>query len=599
MSTQRYTNTPQTIETIMTWVKSGEIAIPEIQRPFVWDATKVRNLLDSLYLGYPVGYLIIWQNPAVKLKDGTKSTGKKILIDGQQRVLALMASILGIELITKAYNRVKICISFNPIEEKFEVANPAIQNDPKWIYDVSELFSPHASLIQILKKYMQSNPDLDENIISGVLEKLRKLYYNNVGVITLDSDLDIDTVTEIFIRVNSAGSPLSQADFAMSKIAVNEIYGGNILRKAIEYFCHLAVRPEFNETLRTNDPKFVQTEFYQKMQWLKNENDEIYDPKYTDVLRVSFATQFKRGKLQDLVALISGRNFQTKDYEESIIESSFANLKQGFVDFINEFNFKSFVLIIRSAGFIDSSLLGAQNSLNFAYIAYMLLKAEACHKPHKIEQLVRRWFVFTLLTGRYSGSTESVFEADLKLIGEHGFERFSSDNIRARLSDDYWESVLPMEMDKSLITSPYFKVFRAAQVKMMDKGFLSRDLTAHELIKVRSDVHHIYPRALLKDLGKNRSQYNQIANFAIMQTEINIAIGKKAPNDYLKRAFEQCKGGTQLYGNILDLDEMNRNLMMNCIPAEIADNPADYYEEFLGIRRKLMAEKIKAYFFSL
>ena len=546
-----------------------------------------------------MGYLIIWQNPAVKLKDGTKSTGKKILIDGQQRVLALMASILGIELITKAYNRVKICISFNPIEEKFEVANPAIQNDPKWIYDVSELFSPHASLIQILKKYMQANPDLDENIISGVLEKLRKLYYNNVGVISLDSDLDIDTVTEIFIRVNSAGSPLSQADFAMSKIAVNEIYGGNILRKAIDYFCHLAVRPEFNETIRTNDPEFVQTEFYQKMQWLKNENDEIYDPKYTDVLRVSFATQFKRGKLQDLVALISGRNFQTKDYEESIIESSFANLKQGFVDFINEFNFKSFVLIIRSAGFIDSSLLGAQNSLNFAYIAYMLLKAEACHKPHEIEQLVRRWFVFTLLTGRYSGSTESVFEADLKLIGEHGFERFSSDNIRARLSDDYWESVLPMEMDKSLITSPYFKVFRAAQVKMMDKGFLSRDLTAHELIKVRSDVHHIYPRALLKDLGKNRSQYNQIANFAIMQTEINIAIGKKAPNDYLKRAFEQCKGGTQLYGNILDLDEMNRNLMMNCIPAEIADNPADYYEEFLGIRRKLMAEKIKAYFFSL
>lgn len=133
MATQRYSVTPHPIETLLTWVKSGEIAIPEIQRPFVWDATKVRNLLDSLYQGYPVGYLIAWRNPSVRLKDGSKSSGKRILIDGQQRVTALMAALLGQEVLTKDYETVRIRIAFHPVEERFEVSNPAIQKDASWI----------------------------------------------------------------------------------------------------------------------------------------------------------------------------------------------------------------------------------------------------------------------------------------------------------------------------------------------------------------------------------------------------------------------------------------------------------------------------------
>lgn len=144
MATQRYSVTPHPIDTLLTWVKSGEIAIPEIQRPFVWEATKVRNLLDSLYQGFPVGYLIAWRNPTVKLKDGTPSAGKRILIDGQQRVTALMASLLGMEVLTKDYERVRIRIAFNPLasddEPTFEVSNPAIAKNPLWIPDVLRLF---------------------------------------------------------------------------------------------------------------------------------------------------------------------------------------------------------------------------------------------------------------------------------------------------------------------------------------------------------------------------------------------------------------------------------------------------------------------------
>src|SRR3990170_696907 len=157
MATQRYSVTPHPIETLLTWVKSGEIAIPEIQRPFVWEAIKVRNLLDSLYQGYPVGYLIAWRNPTVKLKDGTSSAGKRILIDGQQRVTALMAALLGREVLNKDYSTVHIRIAFHPLEEKFEVSNPAIHKDAAWISDVSELFSPDAKMLQITRTYANAN----------------------------------------------------------------------------------------------------------------------------------------------------------------------------------------------------------------------------------------------------------------------------------------------------------------------------------------------------------------------------------------------------------------------------------------------------------
>jgi Protein of unknown function DUF262. len=172
----------------------------------VWDATKVRNLLDSLYQGYPIGYLIVWRNPTIKLKDGTSSAGKRILIDGQQRITALMAALLGHEVLTKEYETVRIRIAFNPKEEKFEVSNPAIQKNSVWIADVADIFSPNARLLQITKAYCDANPGTDADELFGTFEKLRKIVNNHVGVIELAEDLDIETVTEIFIRVNSAGA---------------------------------------------------------------------------------------------------------------------------------------------------------------------------------------------------------------------------------------------------------------------------------------------------------------------------------------------------------------------------------------------------------
>lgn len=595
MATQRYSVTPHPIETLLTWVKSGEIAIPEIQRPFVWDATKVRNLLDSLYQGYPVGYLIAWRNPSVRLKDGSTSSGKRILIDGQQRVTALMAALLGQEVLTKDYETVRIRIAFHPVEERFEVSNPAIQKDASWIPDLATVFTPDASLTKLTREYTARNPDADQDQISLVLEKVRKIINNQVGIIELAEDLDIETVTEIFIRVNSAGASLSQADFAMSKIAANDTYGGNMLRKAIDYFCHLAVAPEFLPRIEKGDKAFAASEFLPKMRWLKDVNDDLYDPSYTDMLRVAFTSEFRRGKLQDLVALLSGRNFETKQYEETVAEEAFARLKTGVLNFINKTHFDRLTMILRSAGFVTAGLIRSQNAINFAYILYLRGRAEGMPAAD-IERLVRRWYIMSLLRGRYSGSPETAFDFDIRQIESRGLAAYADAVIDAELPESFWTTLLPQEMDTSSASSPYFLVYQAAQVKLGDLGFLSRDITVRDLLLNRSDVHHVYPRNHLKGQGLTRSRYNQIANFVLAQSEINIGIGDRDPKVYFAELADQCNGGFRKYGGITTAEEMRANLTMSCLPEFLLDGEIPSFDDFLEQRRKLMAQKIKTYF---
>lgn len=595
MSTQRYSVTPHPIETILTWVKSGEIAIPEIQRPFVWEATKVRNLLDSLYQGYPVGYLIAWRNHTVKLKDGTTSAGKRILIDGQQRVTALMASLLGIEVLNDDYETVQIRIAFNPQEESFEVANPAIQKNAAWLPDVAKVFDPATSVFHLVSQYCEANKGCSQDKVFKVIEKLRGIVHNHVGIIELAEDLDIETVTEIFIRVNSAGSPLSQADFAMSKIAVNETFGGNMLRKAIDYFCHLAVAPEFLTKIKKGDNAFVESEFFEKMKWIADVNDDIYDPSYTDMLRVAFTSEFGRGKLQDLVALLSGRNFETKQYEEVIAEDSFRRLKHGILAFINETHFDRITMILRSAGFITSKMITSQNAVNFAYILYLRGRGENVPAAD-LEQAVRRWYAMSVLRGRYSGAADSQFDFDIRQVSSRGVLEYIDAVVPNELPDSFWTGMLPQFMDTSSINSPYFLCYQAAQVKLGDKGFLSRDITVTDLLLNRADVHHVYPRQYLKAQNLTRGAYNQIANYVVAQSEINIAIGAKSPAGYFNELAEQCHGGLKKYGGITDKAEMAANLVMNCIPAGMLEGEIQDFGEFLAERRRLMALKIKTWF---
>jgi len=601
----RYTVAQYSIYTLLGWVKSGEIAIPEIQRPFVWEPVQVRDLLDSLYRGYPIGYLITWRTPNLRLKDGTLSTGKRILIDGQQRITALMTALLGREVLNKDYKSARIRIAFNPQEERFEVFNQAIGKNSAWIEDISLLFTspepskPPLSPFQMLRDYCAKNPNVSEEAIEAALQKLCNIQHHQVGVIELADDLDIETVTEIFIRVNSKGVELSQADFAMSKIASGESYGGPLLRKAIDYFCRLVRDTGFAGRLEKQDKEFVQSEFWPAIRWLESKEDHLYDPTYTDVLRVVSISEFARGKMGDLVALLSGRNFETKTYEEDIARESFAKLRSGILAFVKKTHFERFTMILQSAGFVRRKLITSRNAVNFAYVVYLRGRNTSGLSADELERLVRRWYAMSILTGRYSGSIETIFDKDIKGIAEKGIREYVASVITSELPETFWTAKLPLQMETTSTDSPYFIVFLAAQAFLGDKGFLSKAITVRDLLLHSRDKHHIFPRKYLQRLGLSRSQYNQIANLAITQSEINIAIGDTPPEKYFSELLKQVNGGPIRYGGITDMETLRENFKQNALPDYLLRGHVPDYETFLKDRRQLMAQRIKKWFESL
>lgn len=597
MSTQQYSVTPHTVGNILNWVETNQIAIPEIQRPFVWDASAVRDLLDSLYRGFPVGYLITWQNPTTRLKDGSNAFGKKILIDGQQRVTALMAAIQDIQVINKDYELTRIKIAFNPQNESFEVSNPAIQANKQWLSDISLFFKSSSNLYQITNNYLEANPDCDIKKVPESLKNLSGILNNQIGVIDLLSNLDIDTITEIFIRVNNSGTKLSQADFAMSRIASNDVYGGNLLRKVIDYFCHLSKAPEFLPKIASVDKSFAEGPFLQKIKWAADFPDDIYDPGYTDMLRVAFTSEFGRGKIEDLVALLSGRNFETRVFEEAIVEDSYKSLQIGIERFINETNFKNFIMILKSAGFTSSALISGNNALNMAYIVYLHGRKNKI-TANRLDGLVRQWFVMSLLTQRYSGSVESQIDQDIRQINTLGLEKYFEAVVSSSMSTSFWTSLLPQEMITTSINSPYWNVFVASQIKSKTEGFLSAYVSVESLVGIKGDIHHLFPKGYMKKKEIPKGKYNQIANYAMTESGINLSISDRSPEKYFSEIKESVTNGKAKYGEIKTHKELLRNLSAHAIPHELLETEVNF-DDFLENRRLLMAALIKNYFIGL
>lgn len=597
----RFSITTYSVQSILGLIDHGDIAIPEIQRPFVWDSTKVRDLMDSLYHGYPTGYLITWKNPDVKIKGGGTAEGKTVLIDGQQRVTAMMAALAGLPVLNDDYESKRIKIAFNPLydgdDTPFAVLTPFIDKDPAWISDISVLFAPDFSSFKFITNYIAANEGCNPDAVSSRIDDLKAIAARQLGCIAVDADCTIDEVTEIFIRINSKGAVLSQADFAMSKIAADEEHGGNMLRKAIDYYCHLAVKPEFWETVRAHDREFMTSEYADKVEWLRNDRDDIYDPDYNDVLRVAFMHMFSRGKLADLVALLSGRDFEARDYKSEIADRSFQKLQDGVVRFMSKSNFQDFTAALRSAGFVSSSIISSKGAVNFAYNLYLTLREDPSIPATDVKRWVQRWYVMSVLTGRYSGSSESIMDRDIRRISEQGFIPFYEEIVASRLSDTFWEVELPQNLVTTSVRSGAWMVYVASQARAADNTLFTNGFKVADIIGNVGDIHHIFPKGYLRD-EKNAPQrlYNQVANYTFLEKRINIAIGKKSPKEYFTIAKDAIVSGSDYFGDIANLETLQTNLEANCIPEGIFEMGAADYEEFLAQRRRLMARKIERYF---
>lgn len=600
MQGEKFTLMQYNISAILGFIEAGDFVIPEIQRPFVWKRAQVRDLIDSLYNGYPTGYIITWKNPDVHTKDGAVANGKRVLIDGQQRITALMAAVSGLEVLDEDFNKDRIKIAFNPLakdsDKMFAVQDASHLKDKKWIPDIAEVFKNEFDPFDFAIKYCENNSDVKPNEINNAIMSLKGIANRQIGVIELDHTLDIDEVTEIFIRINSKGTALSQSDFVMSKMASDTIHGGNTLRKVVDYFCHLAVKPDFYPQM-IKDEEFEKTEYAAKIKWLARDNEDIYDPDYGDMLRVSFMYSFDRAKLADLVSLLSGRDFVTREFKDDIVEASYYKLGEGIKVFINEYNFNQFVLAIKGAGYKSSKQLNSQMTLDFAYMLYLKLLKDTTIPRDQIKHHVQKWFVLSTLTGRYITSPESVMSRDIRLINEKGFINFFNEVEASVLSDTFWNITLPQNLETTSTNSPAFNTFLAAQVNLNCNSLFMHGTMISDLINISGDVHHIFPKAYLKKNGvDSKGRYNQVANFTYLDTQVNKAVKDDAPNIYFGKVIEQCENTSIAFGNIADRDSLMRNLDENAIPQDVIGMTVDDYDAFLVERRKLMAKLVEKYY---
>lgn len=596
MRADNYKITQYSVSSILGYVENSQIAIPEIQRPFVWKGEEVRALIDSLYEGYPIGYLIVWQNSQVRVRNFGKGGTKKILIDGQQRVTALMAALLGKEVLDEQYQSHRIRIAFNPLagkgEERFAVCDTKHEEDSRWISDISIFFRRDFSFRQFEKEYKEANPDEDFTPLEESVDTLKEIVKHQVGVIELSFLLDIDVVSEIFIRINLQGKPLNQEDFVMSKISVNEQYGGDYIRNCIDYFCHLLREPSFYQVLQQNETEFFNSEYGKVLTWCQNEEQSLYIPSYADVLKVVLISYFGKTRIGDLVHLLSGRDgekkiFSKKEISKKVSEEAFEKLGAGVKAFVCEENFQGFQKALKKAGYSCSRLLYSQSVLNYCYAMYLLMYRQGIREKER-ESLLSKWITMAMITGHYQSGGESTVQKDYANAQEEGFASYLAQIEELKLTDEFYNNILPEKFTSTTARTAPFLAYVATQCARGVHSLYS-DVTIEELYKNKTESYQILPKAYLAKCGyKTREIYGQAANLTYISKETKDIIRKKSPVDY-KEDLEKAIG----------IEKIRTSLKENGLAETIFTANETDVIQILADRRRQMASEIRDFYKTL
>lgn len=596
MRADNYKITQYSVSSILGYVENSQIAIPEIQRPFVWKGEEVRALIDSLYEGYPIGYLIVWQNSQVRVRNFGKGGTKKILIDGQQRVTALMAALLGKEVLDEQYQSHRIRIAFNPLagkgEERFAVCDTKHEEDSRWIPDISIFFRRDFSFRQFEKEYKEANPDEDFTPLEESVDTLKEIVKHQVGVIELSFLLDIDVVSEIFIRINLQGKPLNQEDFVMSKISVNEQYGGDYIRNCIDYFCHLLREPSFYQVLQQNETEFFNSEYGKALTWCQNEEQSLYIPSYADVLKVVLISYFGKTRIGDLVHLLSGRDgekkiFSKKEISKKVSEEAFEKLGAGVKAFVCEENFQGFQKALKKAGYSCSRLLYSQSVLNYCYAMYLLMYRQGIGEKER-ESLLTKWITMAMITGHYQSGGESTVQKDYANAQEEGFASYLAQIEELKLTDEFYNNILPEKFTSTTARTAPFLAYVATQCARGVHSLYS-DVTIEELYKNKTESYQILPKAYLAKCGyKTREIYGQVANLTYISKETKDIIRKKSPVDY-KEDLEKAIG----------IEKIRTSLKENGLAETILTANETDVIQILADRRRQMASEIRDFYKTL
>lgn len=584
MGKELFDNIPSKVEDLLSDVKNGRIGLPDLQRPFVWKDNKVRELLDSMMKGYPIGYIMLWASPEDYENTGYIGKNDKIykqpddlVIDGQQRLTALLAAMYGVTIKDKDYKERKIRISFNPLTREFDVWTPAFERNPEWISEISSVFmaDQEHNISKLRKAYIRKVnegrvkngeselTDDEEDIVEQNINDLLNLNIYSLPTLKINSKADEEDVADIFVRVNSGGQNLTEKNFIETLIAVYD----NAVHDKINKFCAESRIPangtSFNQILQV-------------------------DPSH--LIRMAVGVGFRRARLRYAYMLLRGKDLKTGEITQDVRQDNLRIFKEALDEVTNLNNWHAFMNIFASAGYLKGNLVASSNAVVFSYVLYLIGKYDYKVPSLKLQKIICKWIFMSTITGFYTGSTESEVEkqfADLRDVSNADeFVAYLNAVIANKFTDDYFEYSLPAELNSSSATSPaWYGYIAAINVLGTPMLFSTAPLSQYFVLgtsgdKNSVDKHHIFPKHYLEKIGySNDRDRNQIANFTYLDYATNIDISDNPPIEYVGRYREKL--GEEGY-------------KLACAQNALPENFEQLsYPEFLNKRRLLMAQIVK------
>jgi len=590
MANELYTNIPNNkLGDILASIQNGKIGLPDLQRPFVWPNIKVRDLLDSMMKGYPIGYIMVWDSPedfdekksVIGENEKAYKAPKELIIDGQQRLTALVSALYATKIKDKNFNERQIKIAYNPFTKTFEVNTPAYDKMPEWISDISALFLAKDSVAKFRKAYinrlneyrLKNNEQIlsedDEELIEKRMSELLSLAEYNIPTLDISSKSTEEDVADIFVRTNSGGQKLGRDDFILTLVSVYEPGTRNKMDK----FC-----------LESRIPSD------------KTSYNHILEVDPSHLVRMAVGIGFQRARLEYAYKILRGKNLETGSSSIEIRTKNFGIFNGAINTVMNLNDWHAFLNIVAEAGYLSKKIIASSNAVVFSYVLYHIAKYEYKMESMKLKRLISRWFYMAAATYFYSGNTESDVEkqfADLKsLRTADEFEEYIERIIRSKFTDDYFSITLPMELETSAAISPSWFAFLAAQnILNIPMLFCTTPYSKFLLpgssgTKNAVDKHHIFPKHYLTKIGFERDRdKNQVANFTYLDYQRNIDIDEKEPSKYVEKYKQEL--GNEAY---------IKHCKNHALPIGFENME---YLEFLKQRRELMAQIIKNGFDSL
>ena len=584
MGKELFDNIPSKVGDLLSDVRNGKVGLPDLQRPFVWKDSKARDLLDSMLKGYPIGYIMLWQSPEDYATVNHIGTNDKayiqpdyLVIDGQQRLTALLAAISGIKVKDNNYAERQIRIAFNPLTREFAVWTEAYERNPEWISGISAVFIADANhdvpkfrrqFIKDCNSGRQKNgkailTDDEEEIIETNINELLNLSIYTLPTLRINAKATEEDVAEVFVRVNSGGQKLTEKNFIETLLAVYD----NDVHDKIDKFCADSRIPKDGTAYN----------FILKV-----------DPSH--LIRMAVAVGFRRARLRYAYMLMRGKDLETGIVTKEEMDANLTKFKNALDEVTNLNNWHTFMGLFAEAGYVNGNIVASSNAVVFCYVLYLLGKYDYKVQPITLQKIIKKWIFMSTITYFYTGSTESEVEkqfADLRNVKTADeLVLYLEGVIYTKFTDDYFNLTLPADLMSAAATSPAWFGYIAALNVLGTPMLFSTTTLAAKLLpgasgdKKAVDKHHIFPKNYLTGIGYTSDRdRNQIANFTYLDYNTNIDISDYPPADYVER-----------YRQKLGEDGYKKTCAENALPVDFEKMS---YPDFLEQRRKLMAGIVK------